>query len=206
LAIWFVMFCVIKGSSDQASVSTTSYFRLTEPGLPAFVLLAASIVYLAPLRRKSAASNPPRVVPRWAIAATAVVGGVVPLALVLAVRPQPAPGLTLRDNHRSTEAPISSDLTAHLLGRRLVWKPVDGHGARVHYLVLRVDPATGGCMRPESGAVECYLEGTPLATTFRTSIAVPATPATYRVGAAANYRDDPNGGDLMLLGPPVAVN
>jgi len=205
VAVWFVMFCVIKGSSDQASVSTTSYFRLTEPGLPAFVLLAAAIAYLVPRRRQTPATNPPRAVPRWAIAATAVVGGLVPLALVLAVRPQPAPGVTLRDNHHSTESPISSDLTAHRSGRRLVWKPVDGHGARVHYLVLRVDPSTGGCTPPETGALECFLEGASLTTTFQTSIAVPATPATYRVAAAANYLDEPNGGDLLLLGPPVAV-
>jgi hypothetical protein len=205
LAVWFVMFCVVKGSSDQASVSTTSYFRLTEPGLPAFVLLAAAIPYLVPRRRERIACDPPRPVPRWVIAATAIVGGVVPLALVLAVRPQPSPWLTLRDNHHSTEAPISSALAAHRSGRRLTWKPVDGHGTRVHYLVLRVDPSTGGCMPPESGAPECFLEGSALATTRATSVVLPKGDATYRVAAAANYRDEPNGGDLMLLGPPVTV-
>jgi hypothetical protein len=75
----------------------------------------------------------------------------------------------------------------------------------VHYLVLRVDPATGGCTRPETGANECYLEGTPVATTRATSVEVPQAGATYRVAAAANYRDEPNGGDLMLLGAPVTV-
>ncbi len=51
VVVWFVMFCVVKGSSSQASISTTSYFRLTEPGLPAYALLAAAIVYLVPRRR-----------------------------------------------------------------------------------------------------------------------------------------------------------
>jgi hypothetical protein len=205
LAVWFVLFCLVKGSSDQASVNTTSYFRLTEPGLPAFVLLAAAIVYLVPARRERLTARPPRPVPRWAVAAAVVIGGAVPLALVLAVRPQPAGGVTARDNQHATEAPIDAGWTARPSGNRLAWSPVDGHGARVHYLVLRVDPATGGCARPETGANECYLEGTPVATTRATSVEVPRTGATYRVAAAANYRDEPNGGDLMLLGAPVTV-
>ena len=205
LAVWFVMFCLVKGSSDQASVNTTSYFRLTEPGLPAFVLLVAAIAYLVPRRRHDVPAEPPRPVPRWAVAATAVVGAAVPLALVLAVRPQPAQGVTLRDNLRSTESPISTAWTARRSGSRLTWPAIDGHGARVHYLVLRVDPSTGGCTPPPSGARECYLEGTPVATTRATSVVVPKTPATYRIAAAANYRDEPNGGDLMLLGASVSV-
>lgn len=205
LAVWFVMFCVVKGSSDQASMSTTSYFRLTEPGLPAFALLVAAIVYLVPARRRHVSALPPRPVSRWVIAATAVIGGIVPLALVLAVRPQQGEGVTLRDNQRSTEAPISAGWTARRSGNRLTWSPIGGHGTRVHYLVLRVDPATGGCTPPESGARECYLEGTPVTTTRATSVVVPKTSATYRVAAAANYLDEANGGDLMLLGPPVTV-
>jgi hypothetical protein len=205
LAVRFVMFCLVKGSSDQASVNTTSYFRLTEPGLPAFVLLAAAIVYLVPARRERLTARPPRPAPRWAVAAAVVIGGALPLALVLAVRPQPGPGVTVRDNQHATEAPIDAGWTARRSGNRLTWSPVEGHGARVHYLVLRVDPTTGGCTRPETGANECYLEGTRVATTRATSVVVPQAAATYRVAAAANYIDEPNGGDLMLLGAPVTV-
>jgi hypothetical protein len=34
---------------------------------------------------------------------------------------------------------------------------------------------------------------------------VPQAAATYRVAAAANYNDEPNGGDLMLHGAPGTV-
>jgi hypothetical protein len=43
-----------------------------------------------------------------------------------------------------------------------------------------------------------------VATTRDTSFAADRS-ATYRVGAAANYRDEQNGSDLMLIGPPVTV-
>ncbi len=57
VAVWFVMFCIIKGSSSQAGVSNTTYFRLTDAGLPAFVLLTAALVYLVPNRGRRRARN-----------------------------------------------------------------------------------------------------------------------------------------------------
>jgi hypothetical protein len=205
VAIWFLMFCVVKGSSNQASISTTSYFRLTEPGLPAYVLLAAAIVYLVPRRRADVERAAPRPVPRWAIAVTGVVGALVPLSLVLALQAQPGSGSTVRDLVRSTEAPISSRLTATASGSTLSWQPVDGHGARMQYVVYRVDGGSGGCTAPLAGASECLFKGAVVATTRSTSFALPSTGGTYRIAAAANYRDEQNGSDLMLLGPPVTV-
>ena len=205
VVVWFVMFLVVKGSSNQASISTTSYFRLTEPGLPAFVLLAAALAYLVPHRGTRPERATPRPVPRWAVALTAVAGALVPLVLVLALRPQPATGSTVRDLAHSTEAPISSALAATVSTGRLSWRPVDGHGARLQYVVYRVDADTGGCAPPASGARECLFAGTAVATTRATSFRFPAVAATYRVAAAANYTDEQNGSDLMLLGPPVTV-
>jgi hypothetical protein len=204
LVVWFVMFCVVKGSSEQASINTTSYFRLTEPGLPAYALLAAAIVYLVPWRRERPERAAPRPVPRWALATTAVLGALVPLVLVLALRSQPASGSTVRELTYNTESPVSASLTAAVSGATLSWRPVDGHGARVQYVVYRVDQSTGGCTAPSSGAHECLFEGTQVGITRATTLAVPAG-ATYRVAAAANYLDELNGGDLMLIGPPVTV-
>jgi hypothetical protein len=201
---WFLMFIVVKGSSNQASISTTSYFRLTEPGLPAFVLLAAALVYLVPRRSTHSDRKAPRPVPRWTVALTAVVGALVPLILVLALRPQPDAGSTVRDLAHSTEAPISSALAATVSDGRLTWKPVDGHGARLQYVIYRVDAGSGGCTAPTSGARECLFAGTSVGTTRDTSYPV-SSAATYRVAAGANYRDEQNGSDLMLLGPPVTV-
>lgn len=204
VAVWFMMFCVIKGSSDQASMSTTSYFRLTEPGLPAYVLLATAIAYLVPRRGERPERRAPRPVPRWAVAVTATFGAVVPLVLVVLLRAQPGEGSTVRDLTHSTEAPISSSLAASVSGSTLDWRPVSGHGARVQYVVYRVDADSGGCTAPSSGAHECLFRGTLVATTRDTSFAADRS-ATYRVGAAANYRDEQNGSDLMLIGPPVTV-
>lgn len=205
VVVWFLMFCVVKGSSSQASVSTTSYFRLTEPGLPAYALLATAIVYLIPRHGFRPERIPPRPVPRWAIAVVGIVGALVPLVLVLALRAQTASESTVRDLVHSTEAPVSGSLAPRASGSMLSWRPVDGHGARVQYVVYRVDPASGGCTPPASGARECLFGGTAIGTTRETSFALPSTGGTYRIAAAANYLDEQNGSDLMLLGPPVTI-
>jgi hypothetical protein len=204
VAVWFVMFCVVKGSSNQASVTTTSYFRLTEPGFPAFVLVAAALAYLVPHRAPRRDSTAPRPLPRWALGLTAVAGAVVPLALVLALRPQPSGASTARAIDHQTEAPISAALAATSSGGTLRWRPMDGHGAHVQYVVYRVDPDSGGCTAPTSGAHECLFAGTAVGVTRESTFRVQPG-ATYRVAAAANYLDEQNGGDLMLLGPPVTV-
>jgi hypothetical protein len=134
-----------------------------------------------------------------------VVGALVPLVLVLALRAQPGSGSTARDLVRSTEAPISMALTARASGSTLSWPAVDGHGARVQYVVYRVDTGSGGCTAPLSGARECLFKGAVVATTRDTSFTLPSASGTYRIAAAANYRDEQNGSDLMLLGPPVTV-
>ena len=204
LALWFLMFCVVKGSSLHASIATTSYFRLAAPGLPAYALLAAAIVYLVPHGRPSVARPAPRPVPRWALATTAVVGAMIPLALVLALRAQPGSASTVRIDAHSTEAPISTALTATASGSTLSWRPVDGHGAHMQYVVYRVDADSGGCTAPLSGAYECLFQGAVVAKTTE-PFALLIAPGTYRVAAAANYRNRLNGGDLMLIGPPVTV-
>ena len=160
LVVWFVMFIVVKGSSSQASISTTSYFRLTEPGLPG-VRPARRCDRLP--RASPAASverRAPRPVPRWALAVTAVVGALVPLVLVLALRraarrrARPCAISHTRPKLRS-RAPSQPPCPTG----RLSWKPVDGHGARLQYVVYRVDAGSGGCTAPTSGAHECLFAG-----------------------------------------------
>ena len=98
----------------------------------------------------------------------------------------------------------SPALAATLSGGKLRWQPINGHGARVQYVVYRVDPSSAGCTPPQSGAHECLFAGTVVGTTReRTFRAEPGS--TYRVAAAANYLDVQNGGDLILLGPPITV-
>jgi hypothetical protein len=204
VAVWFVMYCIVKGSSNQADITNTTYFRLTDPGLPAYVLLAAAVVFLVPYRRAPVKRAAPRPIPRWTVGLTAIVGAVVPLALVLALRAQPPGSVTARIDERATEAPISNALEPTVSAGSLTWRPVDGHGAHVYYAVYRVDAESGGCTPPASGARQCLFEGTLVGTTRETSLRVQRN-ASYRVAAAANYTNEQNGGDLMLLGPPAAV-
>ena len=135
---------------------------------------------------------------------TAVVTVLVPLALVLALRAQPSSASTVRIDARSTEAPISTALTATASGSTLSWHPVDGHGAQMHYVVYSVDADSGGCTAPLSGANECFFAGAVVAKTTE-PFALLIVHGTYRIAAAANYRNRLNGGDLMLIGPPVTV-
>jgi hypothetical protein len=204
VAVWFVMYCIVKGSSSQAGVVNTTYFRLTDPGLPAFVLLTAALVYLVPYRRPRVERPVPRPIPRWAVVLTAILGAVVPLVLVLSLRAQSPTESTARIDERATEAPISNALEPTASAGSLTWRPVDGHGARVQYAVYRVDADSGGCTAPPSGARQCLFEGTIVGITRATSLHV-RPDASYRVAAAANYLDEQNGGDLMLLGPPITV-
>jgi len=199
-----VMFCVVKGSSNQAGITNTTYFRLTEPGFPAFVLLTAALAFLVPRRRTRPEPAPPRPVPRWTVALVAVVSVALPLALVLALRPQSSAASTARSIEHATESPISNALAATASGNTLSWRPVDGHGARLQYIVYRVDADSGGCTAPAAGAHECLFEGTAIGITRKTSFAV-RPGATYRIAAGANYLDEENGSDQMLLGPPITV-
>lgn len=210
LVLWFAAFMLVKGSYRQANISDASYFRLTLPGLPAFLLLSASVVFLVPrLGRRMAAVRPaPRAVSRSAVAAVALLTGVIPLAVLLAAHSAASPRFA-RDNATATEAPISGALTPRVQllrdRARLSWHPVRGGGATAHYVLFRAAPGTDGCTLPTRGAMECFLaidSAQPLA---GTSAVVPRGQATYRVAAAANNTAAVNGSDLILLGPPVRV-
>src|SRR4029079_1350992 len=45
---WLLGYVVVKGAADVATVESGSFWRLIMPGLPAFVLLAASVPLLVP--------------------------------------------------------------------------------------------------------------------------------------------------------------
>ena len=74
----------------------------------------------------------------------------------------------------------------------------------MQYVVYRVDADSGGCTAPLSGARECLFQGAVVAKTTE-PFALLIVRGTYRIAAAANYRNRLNGGDLMLIGPPVTV-
>jgi len=213
LGLWFAGFCIVKGSSSLASIPALNYWRYVEPGLPAFVFLAASVVYLVPRAgRPYRAPHVPRGLPgglRTVGVALALLVAV-PLAVV-AVTPAASSALYARDNALGNEAPISNGLRLTRADGsngavRLAWRPSGTAGTRVYYVVYRASsPST--CSLPDAGGKECVLN--------MGSIALTRDPAYvdhpgggrhwYRVGLLANYRDRIDGSDLMLVGPVRAV-
>ena len=48
VVVWFAMYGLFKGSNAQADFTSANWFRLAEPGLPAFILLAVGVAYCVP--------------------------------------------------------------------------------------------------------------------------------------------------------------
>jgi hypothetical protein len=212
LGVWFIGFVLVKGSSNLTSVSSFSFYRLVEPGLPAFAFLAASIVFLVPRRGRgfTHVGAPKRLAGAWrTVAAAAVVFGLIPL-VVIAVLPASSSAQYVRDNALVNDAPLSNTLaaTATVSGARVVldWHRVDTSSTSAYYVVFRSDNATT-CTYPGEGAKECELMMAPIAYTRRTSYVDRPGPGRhwYRIGLDANYRDRLDGSDLMLVGPVTAA-
>jgi Dolichyl-phosphate-mannose-protein mannosyltransferase len=211
LAVWFAAFAIVKGSSNLASVSDTSYFRFVEPGLPAFVLLIAAIGFLWPVRGRRVAW--PRKPESWSfrlspgLAAAAAVA-LVPLLVIAVARPASAMR-TARNNLNATEAPISAGfgLTASSGpgGVLLAWEPPSVPGStHVRYLVLRATQGDG-CTPPPEGANECFLAVEQVGSTALVRFVdhPRAGRHAYRVAMVADYRNAPTTTDLMLLSEPA---
>ena len=211
LGLWAGAFLIVKGSSTLAGISTLNYYRYVEPGLPAYVLLAASVIFLVPRAgRAFAEPEVPRAWGRAPLAVAVVLLAAIPLVLVVA-----APAATtiryVRDNSLDNNAPISKTLAAHVIaagdGIHLTWRAPDASSTKVYYAVYRSStPST--CSLPPEGAVECDLVMKMIHITPGTSF-VDTTPTrtnVYRVGMYANYEKAvENGSDLMLIGPATPV-
>src|SRR5436305_9866004 len=165
LITWFVSYCVLKGMSSQADVSTTSYFRLTLPGLAALVFLVPAIGFLWPGTRRApdvVADESVAIDVRSPLAVVAACAVLVPLAVVTLERPAPAAPFRLaRYLPAGTEAPIAGSLRPQLRrdGRRvrLTWSRVaSSSGAHVFYGIIR-SRGGDGCAQPPAGARECWL-------------------------------------------------
>jgi hypothetical protein len=212
LGLWFAAFVLVKGSSNLTSVAAVSFFRYVEPGLPAFVFLAASLMFLLPRRgRAFAPATQPEEVPkrRWSLGSAVVVFGLIPL-LVIAALPASSSARYVRDNTLGNDAPLSSSLspTATVVGSsvRLNWRPIDMSGTLGYYVVYRSDNANT-CTYPTQGAKECDLAMTAIGFTRGTSYVDHPGPGRhwYRIGLEANFRDRVDGSDLMLVGPVTAA-
>lgn len=208
LAGWFGAFLVVKGTSPFATVSSGSFFRMLMPAYPAYFLLAVSIPLLVPRLAGTLASRFPAVPEarfgRRAVFVAAAVLAAVPLAVTLLARPTNGPEEAIVV--RGILTPVDDlglQVRADGEARDLTWETPHGD-SDVFYRVFRSkdDGADTSC--EGAGAQECELEMVTLGTTRSGRWRDPSPPenATYRVGRAANWRDDPAGGDVYLISPP----
>jgi hypothetical protein len=214
LATWFVGYCIVKGMSSQADISTTSYFRLTLPGFAALVLLVPAIGFLWPGTRAKhfvvAAKESWSLDVRSPLAVIAALAAIVPLVVVLAAHPAPANRFA-RLSPANTESPIAASLTPKVTQSggtvTVSWQPARRTGStRVAYAVFRTAD-NDGCVLPSAGALECQLSAPVLTSTEGTTVTDRPGHGHfwYRVAAVADYKAVPTSTDLMLLSPAVSV-
>jgi hypothetical protein len=208
VVVWFVSYGAFKGSNGQADISSTTWFRLVEPGLPAYILLAVGVVYCLPGLGRRVAPVVRQVAQQtvdWRrIAVAAVLLGLIPLLVVGTASPASSQRL-VRDNTSVNEAPLSHSFGLHATAAGLAWKSTAAGGTKVVYQVY-ASTANDGCGRPDRGANECYLNMTKLGRTRGTAFPVkPRISTWYRVGMLSSYKSSDDGGDLMLLSDPVRV-
>ncbi len=222
LAGWLGAFVLVKGSSDQASIDSGTLLRLIMPALPPFAILVACAPFL--FVRRTAEAHASRRVPPSTLAVVAAVVAVVPLVLFAALPPLRA-RTAVKYFDESVFVPVDSSFAPRVRtadGRAVVsWDDRAPAGTRAFYRVFRsrpvavapdptLPPGRDGvrCGPRPTGyaqAVECRLEMKVVGTTRATRFVDAPPPGrwVYRIGLAANWRDDPAAGDVMLLSAPV---
>jgi hypothetical protein len=121
LVLWFASYGIFKGSSAKSDFTSANWFRLTEPGLPALMMLAVGVAFCLPvfgrtvLSAHAALSDTLRFNRRH-VALAAVPLALIPLVVMLVA--QPASSMRIaRDNNHVNEAPISNAFHLHATKR-----------------------------------------------------------------------------------------
>jgi hypothetical protein len=211
---WFAGYILVKGSSPLAEVPATSFWRLTVPGLVAFVLLAAAVPLLAPRGRRGPASPvaAPEPAPRRTVLTIGLVGALfvlLPLAAVAVASPMTTPRVVRYTDN--TEAPISSALglttATDGAGVRLGWRRPPSGRSTVWFAVMRSRTGDGCTFYPE-GARECLLDMPNVTTTQSLTYVDRPGPGRwwYRVAMVGSADASVAGGDLMLISPPETIS
>jgi hypothetical protein len=206
LGFWCADYMLVKGGTAGASVYEWSYFRLTMPGFPAYVLLTCCIVFLVPgLGRqwRPLAARMTRLRPTPLLVAAVVVLSAYPLVFVLAHGGAPG-GRVVLDTSNNL-AVSTNDLHVKVVqtpaGPSLRWQQPNVGKTKVGYVIFR--GANSGC---EPGGRDCIL--TEQSVRLVHSLNFPAWQlgsGIYRVGLVAGPHISRRDGDLMLISPPVRV-
>ncbi len=218
---WLAAFLVVKGFSTRASIEGNTFWRLVMPAWPAYLLLFASIPLLVPTlaRRLGERVRAPAATPvtrRWIVVA-ATLSLLVPAVTIAAASPSSGPDLAVHQddagNFILTSVEQGIDVTTRRVGsgQELTWTTGTDWRANVFYRVYRTagPEADVECEHSDGAtAVYCFIRSAPIATTrepFYVDTAPPAGGATYRIGVATNWADDPEQGDVFAFSPPVSA-
>ena len=214
VTVWFASFGIVKASSPRSDFPSATYFRLVEPGLPAFILLVVGVAFCLPgLGRRVRSFAPVRSATRpdfrWVVPA-AIVLAVVPLVLVGIARPASTMRI-VRDENTVQEAPLTQTMALHAKRNRdasvtLTWRSPPTGGTQPWFVVY-TSSENDGCSPPNRGALECMLN-MPVLTVTQSHQVVDhpgAGPHYYRVALVAQYQRATAGGDLMLVSHGVSV-
>jgi hypothetical protein len=220
---WLGAFVFVKGSSPQVNVDSGTFLHLLLPGFPPLLILAALVPLLIPwLGRR------PRLrFARWT-ARTQRVGilafavfAFVPLLLFAAV-PTLGPNQAVYYYPESVQVPVDEGFSVEVRrvdrSAEVSWRAPPSPGVHVFYSVFRsrpvvptsdptLPPGRDGirCQQPDSpgyaGAADCALEMSLVGVTRSNRFLDRPPPGAwvYRVGLAANWRDDANPGNVLLL-------
>jgi hypothetical protein len=213
---WFVAYLLMKGTYIPASIDDASFFRILMPAFPAYLLLAAAVVLLAPgVRARAGRGTFPLAGRRLtaALAAAVAVFVVAPLAVIAAVPPLHDQG---RQAVRQGDSlvPVSGAIAprATVVGDtvRLSWRPQSAGSSGLFYRILRTNWQNGGlsCANvPRHASDDCRLFlDAPAATRTASFSDRPGRGTwTYRVGVSANWLNDPRYGDVYVVSPPVTA-
>jgi hypothetical protein len=217
LAGWLGAFLVVKGFNENADIQANTFWRLLMPAWPAYLLLLASIPLLIPtlyrrLGRRVVEPSDRPLRARW-VAAAAILTVLVPAAATAAstrVTP-PTPAIVPWVPSGDILTPVDTDIevTSESAENGLLLSWTDGSwNADVFYRVFRGTRAEGGdtyCSTSREVTWVCYFFGEVIGTTRERSFVVenPEPGATYRIGVATNWANDPELGDVFAFSEPI---
>ncbi len=227
VAAWFFAFFLFKATAPAVRVEDASFFRLLMPAYPAFVLLLAAIPLLVPRLGPRAAERFPVAAPaprrrREIVVGASVALGLVPLVFVAAI-PRQKGGEAAHYFTQGVFVPVSRSFqpTAEVRGRRvrLDWNAPSAP-AKTFFVVFRSKaffysvthaepPAREGLQCLQSTATaECRVHMDVLTVTRERRVVDRPPPGrwTYRIGLAANWKNDPTLGDVLLVSAPATLS
>ena len=149
----------------------------------------------------------------WLVVA-AVLTVAVPAAAIAASSPSSGPDRAVMQDDAgnfiltSIEDKVELTVTPVEGGRQLTWTDGGPWRANVFYRVYRSEGPDTECEHTDGAtAMYCFIRSVPIATTRETELLDPAPPpgATYRIGVATNWVDDPEQGDVFAFSPPVTA-